>query len=96
MPLTEKQRKHLRRLAHQLKPVVLTGAAGISPGVLSEIEEALAYHELIKVRLNAEDRDARQAMIETVVRETGGELVQRVGHIAVFYRRAEKPRITLP
>ncbi len=96
MPLTEKQRKHLRRLAHHLKPVVLTGAAGVSPGVLAEIEGALVHHELIKVRVNAEDREARQAMIETVVRETGSELVQRVGHIAVFYRQAEKPHIILP
>lgn len=96
MPLNEKQKKYLRKLAHPKKPVVLTGAAGITEPLLAEIDAALARHELIKVRINAADRDERQAMIDAVVENTRSELVQRIGHVAVLYRRAEKPQITLP
>ena len=45
------QRKHLRKLAHPLKPVVHVGSAGISAPVLGALDKALADHELVKVRL---------------------------------------------
>ena len=96
MPLSEKQKKYLRTLAHSRKPVVLTGAAGITEALLAEVDVALTRHELIKMRINAADREERQAMIEAISGNTGAELVQRVGHVAVFYRPAEKPQIMLP
>ncbi len=96
MSLNEKQKKYLRKLAHPKKPVVLTGAAGITDAVLAEIDVALAHHELIKVRVNAADREERQAMVEAITEKSRSELVQRIGHVAVLYRPAEKPQITLP
>ncbi|MGD8378030.1 MAG: ribosome assembly RNA-binding protein YhbY [Gammaproteobacteria bacterium] len=95
--LTETQRKHLRGLAHALKPVVQTGNAGLSDAVLKELEKALEHHELIKVRLVAADRDDRNQMLDRLLEETGATLVQRVGHVATLFRRnAEKPRVQLP
>ncbi len=96
MPITQAQRRHLRKLAHHLKPVVIIGNAGLSEGVLGEIDTALAHHELIKVRVNAADRDERQAMIERIAQATGADWVLSIGHVAAFYRAAEKPRIVLP
>ena len=96
MPITQAQRRHLRKLAHHLKPVVIIGNAGLSEGVLGEIDTALAHHELIKVRVNAADRDERQAMIERIAQATGADWVLSIGHVAAFYRAAEKPKIVLP
>ncbi len=96
MVLTEKQKKYLRSLAHSKKPVVIIGAAGLTEAVIAEMEGALEAHELIKVRVNAEDRDARNLMITDMCRQTGAMLVQRIGHIAVLYRPARKPKIVLP
>ena len=79
----------LRARAHHLKPVVIIGAAGMSDSLMAEIQRALAHHELIKVRVNAEDRVQRDAMIEAMCRRTGADLIQRVGHVAVLY--LEKP-----
>lgn len=90
------QKRHLRSLAHSLRPVVIIGNAGISDTVLKEMDERLEHHELIKVRVNAEDRDSRRKMIDAMCDKTGAMLVQTIGHIAVFYRRAEKPKIKLP
>ena len=51
MQLSEKQRRHLKGLAHPLKPVILMGNAGLSEAVVAETIRALNDHELIKVRL---------------------------------------------
>jgi RNA-binding protein len=96
MELTAKQKSHLRALAHARKPVVSTGQRGLTPAVVNEIELALSHHELVKVRLNAPDREARRKMTEEICRTTGCAWVQSIGHIAVLYRPAAAPVITLP
>ncbi|MGD2083719.1 MAG: ribosome assembly RNA-binding protein YhbY [Chromatiales bacterium] len=97
MPLSEKQKRHLRGLAHPLKPVVIVGQAGVTPSVLAEVASALDTHELVKVKVNAGDREARSVMVGQIVRETGADPVQRIGQVLVLFRRnTEKPRIALP
>jgi len=97
MALNEKQKKHLRRLAHALEPVLLTGGAGLTPGLLAELDSTLDHHELLKVRVRAGDRDSRDAMIRALCDASGAELVQRIGHVAVLWRpNPERRKITLP
>lgn len=97
MTLSVRQKKHLRQMGHGLKPVVMTGAAGVSPALLAELDGALEHHELVKVRVRTGERSARDAMIAALCDQTGAELVQRIGHIALIYRaRREDPAITLP
>lgn len=94
--ITEKQKRFLKSKAHSLKPVVITGEAGISEGVLREIDLSLEHHELIKVRVNAMDREERKSMIDHICKETNSDLVQSIGHIAILYRAAKKPVLSLP
>lgn len=96
MPLSPKQKSHLKKLAHDKKPVVIVGGAGLTESVMSEIDSSIAHHELIKVRLNADDREAKQEMAEHIASTLNANIVQTIGHIAVFYRPAEKPVIVLP
>lgn len=97
MPLSESQKKHLRGLGHALKPVVSTGGAGLTPAVLEEIRSAIAHHELIKIKVRAEDRADRDAMIGAICSDTGAELVQRIGHVALLWRpNPERRRVSLP
>jgi len=97
MTLKSSQIRYLRGLAHPLKPVLLMGGKGVTPGVLKELEQALDDHELIKVRLTGEDRAARTAELAKLVESSHAETVQTIGHIAVLYRRnEEKPGIALP
>lgn len=95
MPLTEPQKRHLRKLAHSLKPLIIIGNAGYSKGVANELELTLEHHELIKVRVNAGDREERDALIGRICSSVSCELVQRIGHIAILYRAAKKPVIRL-
>lgn len=90
------QISHLRSLAHKLKPVVIIGNNGLSENVINEIIEQLDHHELIKVRINAEERDDRKAMIKEICLQSQAVLVQSIGHIGVFYKQAKEPTIQLP
>lgn len=96
-PLSEKQLKFLRGKAHPLNPVILIGQAGLTDGVVAETVRALADHELIKVKVRGADRDARDAMLEQLVKRTDSALVTRIGHVAVLYRRhPELPKLVIP
>jgi RNA-binding protein len=95
--LTEKQKKYLRGLAHAREPIVMVGAAGLSPAVTAELDSALEAHELVKVRVRVGDRDQRDAILEDLRTQTNSVLVQRIGNVGVLYRtHKDRPRITLP
>ena len=96
MAVNDKQRRYLKGLAHPLKPVVMIGNAGLTANVLAEIENALAYHELIKVRVSGQEKADRQQMLDKIAEKTGADLVMVIGHIGGFYRPADKPVIQLP
>jgi RNA-binding protein len=97
MQITERQRRHLKGLAHPLKPVILIGNAGVTDAVVAETTRALADHELIKVRLPGQDREERDAALKSLAERTGSAFVARIGHIAVLFRpRKPLSRIVLP
>lgn len=100
MNLNERQKKHLRGLGHALKPLILVGEAGLSESLLAEFEATLDHHELIKVRIRAEDRAERDAMFARLCDESNATMVQRIGNVALLYRPnlKKKPdkRIRLP
>ncbi|WP_314261621.1 ribosome assembly RNA-binding protein YhbY [Cardiobacterium hominis] len=95
--LSKNQIRFLKAQAHHLHPVVLIGANGISEGVDREVDRALDSHELIKVKLGNIADDIQAEMIDHIVQTHHAEFVQKIGHIAVFYRRnAEQAKIVLP
>lgn len=87
MILTKSQIKYLRSLAHTLKPVVMIGQNGLTENVMTEIWNALEHHELIKLKLNLGDRQARDEALQKIIEETRSSLIQRIGNIAVLFRR---------
>ncbi|MCX7556838.1 ribosome assembly RNA-binding protein YhbY [Xanthomonadaceae bacterium JHOS43] len=95
--LSANQKRYLRGLAHPLKPVILMGAKGLTDSLLAELDLALEHHELVKVRITAEDREARDALVAELAQRANAQLVQRIGNIACLYRRnQEAPQIPLP
>jgi len=90
--LTPRERARLKARAHALEPVVHIGQGGVTDAVLSEIERALAAHELIKVRAGGQDREARAQTLEAICASTGAAAVQTVGKVMVLWRpRPEAP-----
>jgi len=97
MSLSEKQLRYLRGRAHVLKPVIQIGQNGLTAGVCAETTRALADHELIKVRVQAADRAARDALMLELAQRTASALVTRIGHTAVLFKACTPlSRIPLP
>lgn len=86
MKLSESQKKFLRGRGHQLKPLIMVGDAGLSESLLTEFESTLAHHELVKVKIRAADRAARDEMIRKLCTNYSATLLQRVGNVALVYR----------
>ena len=97
MELSESQKKFLRGLGHQLKPVIMIGDAGLTDSVMNEFRSTIEHHELIKVRVRAGDRQVRDEIIRDLCSKGSASLVTRIGNVALVYRRnEEKPGIPLP
>jgi RNA-binding protein len=97
MPLSEKQKKYLRRLAHPMNPIVMLGNAGLTDAVVSELDRALSDHELVKVSARVGGRSARNVALAALANRTRAEIVLKVGNVGVFYRRGEDlAKILLP
>ena len=97
MNLNNKQKQYLKGLAHPLKPVVMLGNNGLTEGVLAEIEQALKHHELIKIKVAAEERETKALIVDAIVRETKACNVQVIGNMLVLYRPSTEDRkIILP
>jgi RNA-binding protein len=96
--LTGAQKKHLRGLAHHLKPIVHVGRNGLTGPVLALIGQALDDHELIKVRL-ADPQGRKRELAEEIAERSGGAWVGLVGKVVTLYRRQadpEKRAVELP
>ena len=97
MELTTKQKQYLKGLAHKLNPAVQTGKSSVTPKFVKEVDRNLEDHELIKVKIVAEERGEFTEIAEQLAKDTSSEVVQVIGRIAVFYRPSKKnPEIKLP
>jgi RNA-binding protein len=100
MKLSTKQIAHLRGLAHSLNPVVMIGNNGLTENVVKEIELNLNAHELIKVQVAGDDREARKAMFDQVCKLTNAIAVHHIGKQLVFYRASstikESAKVVIP
>jgi len=100
MKLSSKQVSHLRGLAHSLNPVVMIGNQGLTENIIKEIELNLNVHELIKVQVAGDDREARKAMFQSICERTNAVAVHHIGKQLVFYRHSEtvkeKAKIHIP
>ena len=91
VPLTTRERAHLKARAHALEPKVVVGHGGLTPAVIAEIDRALTAHELIKVKVLGDDRDAREAIANQLCAGTDAAPVQRVGKVLVIWRPKADP-----
>lgn len=86
LQLTADERRALRARAHGLSPVVSISQNGLSEAVLKEIDCSLTSHELIKIRVYGDDRDAREAYLAEICEKLEAAAVQHIGKLLVVYR----------
>ncbi len=95
--LNNTQKQHLRRLAHELKPVVQIGKNGVTDQVHATIDHELNAHELIKVKF-MDFRDEKKELTDDIVAASRSALISLIGNVAILYREQadpEKRRIRL-
>ena len=91
MGLTGKARAELRAEAHHLDPLVHLGAHGITPTLVTSLDDVLRTRELVKVQLGRPVEEKPRAIAERLARETGAVVVQVIGRTATLYR--ENPEL---
>lgn len=91
MSLSQTQKKKYRAIGHKLNPIVTLGDKGLSETVAAEIVRALNDHELIKIKIVAEDREDKKLLLAAVIEHTQATLVQSIGHVALLLKKGSKP-----
>ncbi len=86
LQLTIAERKAHRADAHHLDPVVMIGNDGLTPAVKKETDAALKAHGLIKIRVQGDDRAAREAIYAELCDELGAAPIQHIGKLLVLWR----------
>ncbi len=90
LEITSRQRSALRAAAHPLRPVVLIGDNGLTETVLKEIDRGLNAHELIKVRVAGDDREARVQMYDQICDALACAPVHHLGKMLILFRPGKK------
>jgi RNA-binding protein len=86
-------RRSLRAHGHALSALVQVGKGGLSPGVIKQIGQTLADHELVKLKVDTDSPDDRLAVAERLGALPGVNVVQIVGHAILIYKRhPQQPR----
>ena len=83
--MTGKQKRHLRALAHPLKPLVNLGKQGLSPETRREIESQLLDHELIKCKVLDSCPLSKKECAEEISKQTEIEVIQVIGKTLVLF-----------
>ena len=87
MTLSGKERAELRSECNRLKPTVHVGVEGITPALVTALDDALRTRELVKVALNKSvDVDPRDAA-GTLAGRVRAEVIQVIGRTATLYRK---------
>ena len=95
--ITSKQRSYLRKLAHDLDPLVYIGKSDVTDNIINEMYTLLESRELVKVKIQESSLLDPKETANEMAAELGAEFVQSIGRKFTLYRRAkENPQIVLP
>jgi RNA-binding protein len=94
--LTGKQKRFLRGLGHGLNPVITVGKGEINEALIRETHEALAIHELIKVKILESCFMDRKDVAAGLSEACGADVAQILGRTLLLYKKADEPKLELP
>lgn len=95
--LTSKQRAYLKSISNKLNPVFQIGKSGLTAAQISQIDDYLRVHEIMKIRvLDNSLYTAKEASAE-IAEVIEADVVQVIGSIGILYKENKKePKIQLP
>jgi RNA-binding protein len=84
--LSNREIRELKARAQRLKPMLKVGKEGLSPAFLKAVDEALAHHELVKLKFD-EFKEQKRELGPKLARDVSAVLIAQVGHVVVLFRR---------
>src|SRR5580698_5152402 len=84
-PLTNAELRKYKARAQLLDPMFKVGKAGLSDGFVKSVGDALAQHDLVKVKF-VEFKEKKKTLAPELAEKTASHLVMRVGNVAVLCR----------
>ena len=95
--LTSKQRAYLKSISNKLNPVFQIGKSGVSAAQISQIDDYLRVHEIMKIRVLDNSLYSAKEASQELAEAIEADVVQVIGSIAILYKKNEKePVIKLP
>lgn len=90
--MTSKRRAELRGRANRLEPLFQVGKGGISDALITQTNDALRAHELIKLKVLLESApETPREIAEKLAAATNSQVVQVIGGSMIFYK--ENPEL---
>lgn len=89
MELTGKQKRYLRSLAVNIRPIVQIGKSGLSNEILTSIRHAADSRELIKVNI-LQNSDETAKDVAAMIDEMGLNVVQIIGRNVVVFKVSDR------
>lgn len=95
--LSGKQRSYLKKLAHNLEPVIQIGKNGITDNFISQVNDILEAREIIKIKILSNSFLEAKETGNEVAKLTRSEFIQSIGNKFVIYRESkENKKIEIP
>lgn len=89
MELSGKQKRYLRSLAVNIRPVVQIGKSGLTNEILTSIRHAADARELIKVNI-LQNSDESTKEVAAMIEEMGLDVVQIIGRNVVVFKVSDR------
>lgn len=81
-----RERAELRAEAHHLDPTVHIGQHGLTPSVITSLDDALRTRELVKVKLGVKGELKPKDVASSLALATGAAVIQVIGRTATLFR----------
>lgn len=91
--MTAVERAKLRALSNTLKDLVFIGKDGLTENVISQINDNLYAHEMIKIKTQRNIPEPITLIARKICDECKCELVGVIGNKIIVYKYSEKPKI---
>lgn len=91
--IDKKTRIKLRSIAMTIKPTIWVGKDGFSDSVISQINEELFNHELVKISLQENIEIPTEYELSEIAVKLSAEVVTVIGRKIVLYKHSEKKNI---
>ena len=81
--------RSLKKSAHHLNAVIQFGKKGVNEALLNEINNAIGHHELIKMRVAKDQKEAFKVGLPTILEHCCAQHISTIGNVVILFKKKE-------